>query len=209
MGILGIGVDLVHIPRIAALISRRTEAKFAAKILSQVEYAQWNALRRAALSSHSAAAVVEGGRGGGDGSQMRHGNRDSGGAHATRVEADAARVRFLAVRCSPPAYTHIPSPPHTHCLMIIDCNIFSSAGVSNQNRWSVKEAAYKAMYPYARATWKELSYTGLTATSKPRVEYSPTSTSPARKGNKIGKLHVSVSHDGEYVYTSVLAESPS
>jgi holo-[acyl-carrier protein] synthase len=73
----------------------------------------------------------------------------------------------------------------------------------------VKEAAYKAMYPYARATWKELSYTGLTATSKPRVEYLPSAPSPDREENKIGRLHVSVSHDGEYVYASVLAESTS
>ena len=41
MPILGIGVDLVHVPRIVSLISRRTPEKFAAKILSPQEYQQW------------------------------------------------------------------------------------------------------------------------------------------------------------------------
>jgi holo-[acyl-carrier protein] synthase len=44
MPILGIGVDLVHVPRIAALLSRRIPEKFAAKILSQEEYSQWETI---------------------------------------------------------------------------------------------------------------------------------------------------------------------
>ena len=41
MTILGIGVDLVHVPRIAQLLQRRGADKFASKILSTNEYAQW------------------------------------------------------------------------------------------------------------------------------------------------------------------------
>jgi len=39
---------------------------------------------------------------------------------------------------------------------------------------------------------------------KPTVEYCPI-VSDERK--KMGKMHVSVSHDGEYVFASVLVES--
>lgn len=208
MAILGIGVDLVHIPRIAALISRRTEAKFAAKILSQAEYAQWDALRRSALTSPRATGVGGGGVETVEGSQNENESKASEVSRAMRPELETARVRFLAVRCSPPASIQISfssCSPSYECLFQYDSlRIFQ-----NQHRWSVKEAAYKAMYPHARATWKELSYTGLMATSKPRVEYHPILSSPDRKGNPVGKLHVSVSHDGEYVYSSVLAEGAS
>ena len=44
MTLLGIGVDLVHIPRIASLLSRRNPEKFAVKILSTQEYNQWVSL---------------------------------------------------------------------------------------------------------------------------------------------------------------------
>ena len=44
MTILGIGVDLVHIPRIASLLGRRNPERFAAKILSTQEYNQWVSL---------------------------------------------------------------------------------------------------------------------------------------------------------------------
>ncbi|KAF8192541.1 4'-phosphopantetheinyl transferase superfamily, partial [Pholiota molesta] len=113
---------------IAALLSRRIPEKFAAKILSQEEYSQWE----------------------------------------TIAPSDERRIRFLAVR------------------------------------WSVKEAAYKAMYPVVRPTWKEITYNGLSAMGrKPLVEYHP--TSPDLR-NKIGRTHVSVSHDGDYVFSTVLVE---
>jgi holo-[acyl-carrier protein] synthase len=44
MTVLGIGVDVVHIPRIAALLSRRGQRRFAARILSQEELSHWEAL---------------------------------------------------------------------------------------------------------------------------------------------------------------------
>ena len=66
----------------------------------------------------------------------------------------------------------------------------------------MKEAAYKALYPTSRPTWKELSYHGVDriAKQKPGLEYTPRIT-----GEPV-KLHVSVSHDGDYVFTTVLAE---
>jgi len=72
-------------------------------------------------------------------------------------------------------------------------------------RWSVKEAFYKAAYPHVVPTWKEVSYKSHNPTlkAKPALEYQPESPESA---GKIGAIHVSVSHDGEYVYSSVLVE---
>ncbi|GBE79239.1 Putative holo-[acyl-carrier-protein] [Sparassis crispa] len=131
MGILGIGVDILHVPRLVSLIERRTDKRVAARILSNQEFAVWETLPS---SDH------------------------------------VRRTRFLAVR------------------------------------WCIKEAAYKAIYPLARPTWKDLTFHGLQAgknDTKPTLEYRFTSSSPA-----LGKIHVSVSHDGDYVFTAVLVEDP-
>ncbi|KAG7449296.1 4'-phosphopantetheinyl transferase [Guyanagaster necrorhizus] len=122
--ILGIGVDVVHLPRIAALIARRGQERFAQKILSNEELQSWRAIHE----------------------------RD--------------RARFLAVR------------------------------------WAVKEAAYKAMYPTVKPTWKDLSFWSLGQEfngSKPSLSYR----SPY-PDTSVGEIHSSISHDGEYVFASVL-----
>ena len=72
-------------------------------------------------------------------------------------------------------------------------------------RWCIKEAAYKAMYPSVRPTWKELTYRGLSRSAKPALIYHPSVTA---ESSKIGPVHISVSHDGEYVFASVTIEHP-
>ncbi|EGO01972.1 hypothetical protein SERLA73DRAFT_50034 [Serpula lacrymans var. lacrymans S7.3] len=76
-------------------------------------------------------------------------------------------------------------------------------------RWAVKEAAYKALYP-VRPTWKELTYRSLVDGVKPTLMYDPGASQSPNSGGSTkvwpGKLHVSVSHDGDYVFASVLAE---
>lgn len=129
MSILGIGVDVVHLPRIASLISRRGPERFAHRILSHTELDAWKS-----RSSDS--------------------------------------VRFLAVR------------------------------------FSVKEAAYKALYPEVRPTWKELSYYSFgdnSPGSKPFLIYEPTISGVS---NPVGNILVSVSHDGEYVFSTVVVQCP-
>lgn len=42
--LLGIGVDIVHLPRIAAIVKRQAGHKFAHRILSANELEQWNRL---------------------------------------------------------------------------------------------------------------------------------------------------------------------
>lgn len=73
----------------------------------------------------------------------------------------------------------------------------------NRHSWAVKEAAYKALYPL-RPTWKELSYTPFDPRtgSKPTLVFHPSndiSYPPPR-------LHVSVSHDGEYILAYAIAD---
>jgi len=71
------------------------------------------------------------------------------------------------------------------------------------SRWAVKEAAYKALYPI-RPTWKEVTYSSFNAAThaKPTLVYRPVhdNVTPAHK------LHVSVSHDGDYIFAQVIAE---
>ena len=146
MAILGIGVDVVHVPRILALLNRRRPDRFASRILSTTEYGQWQAL------------------------QMSDDIQD--------------RVQFLAVR-------YIKTVGYNNFLILI--RLF--------RRWSVKEASYKAMYPVVKASWKELTYEKISG--KPTLRYDPILHA---NRHKIGRTHVSVSHDGDYVYSSVLIE---
>ncbi|TFY65116.1 hypothetical protein EVJ58_g2180 [Rhodofomes roseus] len=57
-------------------------------------------------------------------------------------------------------------------------------------RWSVKEAAYKALYPTARLTWKELTFLNtpeLMDGQKPVLQYAPKSSMKS-----LGRLHSSI-----------------
>ncbi|KAJ7095321.1 4'-phosphopantetheinyl transferase superfamily [Mycena belliarum] len=119
MSILGIGVDVVYVPRIAALLKRYPH-RLASRILSPQEAAQSHLL---------------------------------------------ADPTFIAVR------------------------------------WAVKEAAYKALYPHLRPTWKDLTYRGLDNGHKPVLLYYP------KDNGNLGEIHVSVSHDGDYVFASVLVQA--
>ncbi|KAG1753968.1 4'-phosphopantetheinyl transferase [Suillus paluster] len=133
MPILGIGVDILHLPRLIGLLNRRGSEAFATKILSSQEFRSFQLLTE---------------------------------QHGDKTERIA---RFLGVR------------------------------------WAVKEAAYKALYPI-RPTWKEITYSsfdGVTG-AKPTLVYRPVRDCVT----PVDKLHVSVSHDGAYIYAQVIAESP-
>lgn len=143
MGVIGVGIDIIHVPRLVSLLTRRTPAKFAARILSPSELSEWEALSPPTTSTSTSTS--------------------SAIATAEDVETPAW-VRFLAVR------------------------------------WAIKEAAYKALSPNYKPTWKELSVykePGDGTGGKPRLRF--------RKFENV-RLHVSVSHDGEYTVANVLAE---
>ena len=72
-------------------------------------------------------------------------------------------------------------------------------------RWAIKEAAYKAIYHTVKPTWKELSYRTIEGQGfKPSLIYEPLDIAEAVK---LGRLHASVSHDGDYVFATVIAEA--
>jgi len=91
-------------------------------------------------------------------------------------------------------------------------------------RWSAKEAAYKALYPKYVVSWKDLRvYKPVSAgpidcvdladleeqgirSKKPELSFSDEWRSKVPERTSIPKLHLSVSHDGEYVIANVLAE---
>ena len=50
MGILGIGVDVLHVPRIARLLDGKTANRFARRIMSDKEFPVWDAIP---LTDHS------------------------------------------------------------------------------------------------------------------------------------------------------------
>ncbi|KAG9027714.1 hypothetical protein FRB95_007446 [Tulasnella sp. JGI-2019a] len=70
-------------------------------------------------------------------------------------------------------------------------------------RWAVKEAAYKALYPSYKATWKELTLLRQDSTPKPALVFTRSRTD----GHRL-RLHVSISHDGDYIIAQVVAETP-
>ncbi|RUS22898.1 4'-phosphopantetheinyl transferase [Jimgerdemannia flammicorona] len=127
--IVGIGVDILHLPRLRALVSRRPNSGelLARRILSPGEVAEFR-------------DVV-----------------DSGDGGASKV------IMYLA------------------------------------SRWVAKEAAFKALYPRHRLTWKEVTMVKLEA-GKPYLLIDDA----AKLG--ITGAHVSISHDGEYAIAQVLLE---
>ncbi|KAF9226505.1 4'-phosphopantetheinyl transferase [Gyrodon lividus] len=139
MTIHGIGVDLLHVPRMVALIERRGPARLASRILSPSELGDFRRLRPDKLDAKGQRAPIE------------------------------AATRFLSVR------------------------------------WAVKEAAYKALYPL-KPTWKDLIYTtfDIQTGSKPALVLHHNA---GIVSSPLPRLHVSVSHDGEYIIANVVAET--
>ena len=138
MGIIGIGIDIVHVPRIARLVARRTPAKLATRILNPNELQEWKK-----ISSPASVSPFDA----------------EGGLDVITAEK---WFRFLTVR------------------------------------WAVKEAAYKALFPLHKPTWKDLTvFKGPGDGGKPSLRF---------EGFAEVKLHVSVSHDGEYTVANVVAE---
>ncbi|KAE8250584.1 hypothetical protein A4X13_0g4589 [Tilletia indica] len=85
-------------------------------------------------------------------------------------------------------------------------------------RWAAKEAAYKAMYPHCQLRWSDIEVhksvlqetTNKEQSSgpKPSLRFSK-SFDPSPQGalQTLPTLHLSLSHDGDYVLAFVVAES--
>lgn len=143
MGVIGVGIDIVHVPRIVSLVARRSPTKLAARILSPSEFREWKTLSPPTTSTSTVTPS---------------------GPDGVAMAGTSGRewFRFLAVR------------------------------------WAVKEAAYKALFPNYKPIWKDLSVSKEPSNGgKPRLRFG--------KFENV-RLHVSVSHDGEYIVANVLAE---
>lgn len=93
-------------------------------------------------------------------------------------------------------------------------------------RWTSKEALYKSLYPNYKLNWKDICISKLDPSPKPILTFSeewfernrnqaPDSTSTdssftnlsSSSEDSLPRLHLSVSHDGEYVIAYVVAET--
>ncbi|PWZ01704.1 FabD/lysophospholipase-like protein [Testicularia cyperi] len=176
--VLGIGIDILHTPRLDALINRQ---------IQRVE-------RRQAQAS-----------GRGDSSALK------------ALHALANRVLSL-------------SEFEEWSSMVSGINEVSMdrAGMAKLKRylavrWAAKEAAYKALYPHIVVSWKDLALHKLASseasfsnleqlerddqrTRKPVLSFSEDWMNRHRNTDAAPALHVSISHDGDYVVANVLAE---
>lgn len=71
-------------------------------------------------------------------------------------------------------------------------------------RWSLKESIYKALYSHCQPTWKDFTYLGVNHNAEHRPVVMCTSKCISQY---IGRILSSVSHDGDYVFTSVIVEA--
>ncbi|SCV71925.1 BQ2448_4619 [Microbotryum intermedium] len=164
--ILGIGVDLLHLPRLSSLITRRGADRFARRILTPFELEQWRKIDKDQLQ------------------------RPLGEVTKGDLVPETRRTTYLAVR------------------------------------WAAKEAAYKALHSSRRiASWQDVQIEKLEGCrpslkllnrksgSRPSEETgsSPAGpeTSSTSPSSTIPRLHLSLSHDGEYVVAYVVAEEGS
>jgi holo-[acyl-carrier protein] synthase len=82
--------------------------------------------------------------------------------------------------------------------------------VLGQAAWSIvengrraeKEAAYKALHPHRKTTWKDVEIVKTKQTgTRPLLQWTEASGTDSTV-----KMHLSVSHDGDYVASTVIAE---
>ncbi|KAI9510449.1 4'-phosphopantetheinyl transferase [Russula earlei] len=73
-------------------------------------------------------------------------------------------------------------------------------------RWAVKEAVYKAVCPTLKPTWKDFTLRQCARSPKPDLVYHPKDDLLSLR---LGQIHTSASHDGDYVFATVIVERPA
>jgi len=73
-------------------------------------------------------------------------------------------------------------------------------------RWTVKEAVYKAVYPTVNPTWHDFTLQRPAGSPKPDLMYHPRDS---QLSLRLGRMHTSVSHDGDYTFATVIVELPA
>ncbi|KAH8999390.1 4'-phosphopantetheinyl transferase [Lactarius akahatsu] len=72
-------------------------------------------------------------------------------------------------------------------------------------RWAIKEAVYKAVYPVIKPTWHDFTLQRPAGSPKPDLLYHPNDD---QLSLRLGRMHASVSHDGDYTFATVIVELP-
>lgn len=94
-----------------------------------------------------------------------------------------------------PAGMHMPAIPHARLTL----------GHSFLDRWAVKEAAYKALYPRYKIGWKDLCLLKVEGGVKPRLVWE--GSFQRAIANQDGLvLHCSITHDADLIAAYVVAE---
>ena len=89
--------------------------------------------------------------------------------------------------------------------MLASC-VYPACKLSNNSRWAVKEAVYKAVYPIVKPTWHDFTLQKPAESPKPELVYHPKDSQlPLR----LGRMHTSMSHDGDYTFATVIVELPA
>lgn len=182
--VLGIGIDILHLPRLKALVHRRKN-------------------RRGTDSSDRTQR---------DDKSYDEATQVAMNRLARRILCDSERREFEQL-----AEEHLDTAEG-----------FAHLEKYIANRWCAKEAAYKALYPKFVVSWKDLCVHkpgshGIPAspidgvrlsllelqgfrTMKPVLTFSEEWRTKHPGVASVPKLHLSLSHDGEYVVANVLAE---
>jgi holo-[acyl-carrier protein] synthase len=161
MPILGIGTDLLHLPRLSKILINRPPLRLAQRICSAEELLYFK-------------EVLE--------------SRE-------RTEA------FLALR-SVHSFSSLSSLRRKSSPSLLF--------LCWSHRWTAKEAAYKALYPHFRPTWKDLEV--FKVDKKPFLRFSPAFLEKDDEGEggvKKGevRMHLSVSHDAGVMGAFVVVET--
>ncbi|KAH9077461.1 hypothetical protein EDB83DRAFT_2350141 [Lactarius deliciosus] len=80
-----------------------------------------------------------------------------------------------------------------------------ACSLSNNSRWAIKEAVYKAVYPVVKPTWHDFTLQRPAGSPKPDLLYHPNDD---QLSLRLGRMHASVSHDGDYTFATVIVELP-
>ena len=84
--------------------------------------------------------------------------------------------------------------------------VYPACKLSNNSRWAVKEAVYKAVYPIVKPTWHDFTLRRPAGNPKPDLAYHP---KDSQLSLRLGRMHTSVSHDGDYTFATVIVELPA
>ncbi|KAN0059915.1 hypothetical protein ACQY0O_007887 [Thecaphora frezii] len=184
--VLGIGIDVLYLPRLRALMARQAQRaagaststpkrvataadRLASRILCCSELSEWEVLKAA--------------------SRSRSHDRGSGGGDGDGEQLDAALVRFLAVRwCAKEAAYKALYPVHVVSWKDLCLEKPLSSGVeANAELQEQERSGMRSRKPQLRLSDEWRARIALVAT------------------DAVPELHFSASHDGDYVVANVLA----